>query len=232
MKNTVFTVLAVAVLSVGQCARADQTDDFHGLKDRIDTALLDVYGGDVPTQTAPELRQLAGALRADLHAPGAAALIPVDFQAGSKEQLAALLGSTRGAMQQAAALEVLDNQRAGRSAQAEAWRVMITLPQFANADDGGLLLQQPPAEASKPGVTEALAKEYVAWQVTRVRQLLDGLQHAIAGDSVDEASPPGQPFRGSVVEPVSGAASGGGQREDLRDSGRFAAGSHGTVHVG
>ena len=90
-------------------------------------------------------------------------------------------------MQQAAALEVLDHQRAGRTAQAEAWRVMITLPQFANADDGGLLLQQPSAEASQPGVTEALAKEYVAWQVTRVRQLLDGLQRAIASDSVDEA---------------------------------------------
>ena len=187
MKRTLFTVLALAALSASQCVLADQTDDFHGLKDRIDTALLDIYGGDVPSQTVPELQGLATALRADLHAPGAAALLPVDFPTDSKEHLAALLGSTRGAMQQAAALEVLDNQRAGRAAQAEAWRVMITLPQFANADDGGLLLQQPPAEASQPGVTEALAKEYVAWQATRVRQLLDGLQHAIASDSVDAA---------------------------------------------
>ena len=179
--------LTLAVLSVGQCALADQTDDFHGLKDRIDTALLDIYGGDVPTQTVAELQQLATALRADLNAQGAATLLPANFQTDSKEHLAALLGLTRGAMQQAAALEVLDNQRGGRSAQAEAWRVMITLPQFANADDGGLLLQQSPAEASQKGVTEALAKEYVAWQATRVRQLFDDLQHAIASDSVDEA---------------------------------------------
>ncbi len=187
MKRTFFAVLTIAAMGVGPCAMADQTDDFHGLKDRIDTALLDIYGGDVPTQTVPELQQLTAALRVDLHAPGAAALLPGDFQADSKEHLAARLGATRGAMQQAAALEVLANQSAGRSAQAEAWRVMITLPQFANADDGGLLLQQPSAEASQPGVTEALAKEYVAWQATRVRQLLDGLQRAIASDSVDEA---------------------------------------------
>lgn len=185
MKRILFT--ALAILSFGRCALADQTDDFHALKDRIDTALLDIYGGDVPEQTVPELQTLATALRADLAAPGAAALLPADFHADSKEQLAALLGATRGAMQQAAALEVLDHQRAGRSAQAEAWRVMITLPQFANADDGGLLLQQPSAQVSQPGVTEALAKEYVAWQVTRVRQLFDGLQRAIAGDDVDGA---------------------------------------------
>ncbi len=187
MKKLLSLVLAFAAAGICAHARADQVDDFHGLRDRIDTALLDIYGGAVPDGTVPGLQQAADALRADLDAPGARALLPADFHADSKEGLAAVLGATRGALQQAAALEVLDHQRAGRPAQAEAWRVMITLPQFANADDGGLLLQQPPAEASQPGVTEALAKEYVAWQVTRVRQLLDGLQHAIASDSVDAA---------------------------------------------
>ena len=186
MKRTLFAVMALAFLSVGQGVLADQTDDFHALKDRVDTALLDIYGGEVPEQTVSELQGLAGALRNDLDSP-AAALLPTDFHTDSKEHLAALLGATRGTMQQAAALEVLGNQRAGRCAQAETWRVMITLPQFANADDGGLLLQQPAAAASAPGVTEALAKEYVAWQVTRVRQLFDGLQRAIANDDVDAA---------------------------------------------
>ena len=187
MKKLYCFLLALAFPLVCGNLLADQVDDFHALRDRIDTALLDIYGGDMPDQTAPELQQAANALRADLNAPGARALLASDFRADSKEHLAALLGATRGALQHAAALEVLDHQRAGRSTQAEAWRVMITLPQFANADDGGLLLQQPPADASQPGVTEALAKEYVVWQVTRVRQLLDGLQHAIANDSVDEA---------------------------------------------
>ena len=94
MKRTLCTVLALAALSAGQYALADQTDDFHGLKDRIDTALLDIYGGDVPAQTVPELQQLATALRGDLSAPGAAVLLPVDFQTDSKEHLAARLGST------------------------------------------------------------------------------------------------------------------------------------------
>ena len=53
MKRTLCALLALATLSVGRCALADQTDDFHGLKDRIDTALLDIYGGDVPPQTCP-----------------------------------------------------------------------------------------------------------------------------------------------------------------------------------
>ncbi len=187
MKVFLSLVLAAAAFSVCGNVRADQVDDLHALRDRIDTALLDIYGGEVPEGTAAELQQRTDALRADLNAPGARALLPADLRADSKEQLAALLGATRGALQQAAALEVLDNQRAGRAAQAEAWRVMISLPQFANANDGGLLLQQPLEESSQPGVTQALAKEYVAWQVTRVRQLLDGLQHAIANDNVDAA---------------------------------------------
>ncbi len=168
-------------------ARADQVDDFHALRDRIDTALLDIYGGSLPDGTTAELQAAATALRADLNAPGARDLLPASFSADDKERLAGVLGSLRGTLQHVAALETLDNQRAGRAAAAEAWRVMITLPQFANADDGGLLLQQPPAEASQPGVTQALAKEYVVWQVERVRQLFDALQHAIANDSVDAA---------------------------------------------
>lgn len=188
MKFYLCAALALAAAASScQCAMADQVDDFHALRDRIDTALLDIYGGELPEQTAAELQEDASALRADIHAPGAAELLPTDFRTDSKEALAALLGTARGALQQIAALEVLDNQRAGRSADAEAWRVLITLPQFANADDGGLLLQQPPAQSSQPGVTEALAKEYVTWQVTRIRQLLDSLQRAIAGDNVDAA---------------------------------------------
>ncbi len=188
MKNSLSLILALtAAATFCQIAAADQVDDFHALRDRIDTALLDIYGGELPAQTAAELQQAANALRADIHAPDASALLPAEIRTDTKEQLAALLGAARGAMQQIAALEVLDNQRAGRSDDAEAWRVLITLPQFANADDGGLLLQQPPAQASQPGVTEALAKEYVTWQVTRIRQLLDSLQRAIAGDNVDAA---------------------------------------------
>ncbi len=167
--------------------RADATDDYHRFQQRIDEALLDIYGGEVPPQTVPELTQDAAALRGDLGSPAALALLPADFASDSPVQLAAKLGAVRAALQQIAALEMIDHQRAGQTAAAEAWRVLILLPQFANADDGGLLLQQPPEQARQPGVTQALAKEYVAWQVTRTRQLFDRLQHAIAADDVDAA---------------------------------------------
>ena len=74
---------------------------------------------------------------------------------------------------------MLASQRAGRVAEAQAWRDLITLPKFANADDGGLLLQQSADQVRQPGVTASLAKEYVGWQVTRARQLFDELQHTV-----------------------------------------------------
>jgi high-affinity iron transporter len=187
VKKLHFIVCLLVLCGVCRDVRADLADDYHHLQQRIDDALLDIYGGDVPAGTVDELNQAGASLRADLAAPGARALLPADFRSDSPEQLAAKLGAVRGELEQVAALEVLDNQRAGRTAEAEAWRVMITLPQFANADDGGLLLQQPPDQARQPGVTEALAKEYVAWQVTRTRQLLDRLEHAISSDSVNQA---------------------------------------------
>jgi high-affinity iron transporter len=180
-------LLALALWGACQSTRADPADDYHRLQQRIEDALLDIYGGEVPPQTASELNQDATALKADLGSAAARGLLATDFSSDSPVQLAGKLGAARGLLQQIAELEVLDHQRAGRAARAEAWRVMILLPQFANADDGGLLLQQPPDQARQPGVTEALAKEYVTWQVTRTRQLLDRLQHAIAADSVDAA---------------------------------------------
>lgn len=187
MKQIASCAVALLLGWTAQSARADSVDDFHALRDRIDTALLDVYGGSLTDETVADLEKAESAFKADLDAPGARGLFESNFHVGSKEQLAALLGGLRASMQHAAALETLQDQRAGKGAEAEAWRVMITLPQFANADDGGLLLQQPASGLQQPQVTEALAKEYVTWQVTRVRQLLDALQHAVAIDSVDAA---------------------------------------------
>ena len=44
----------------------------------------------------------------------------------------------------------------------------------------------PPTSVRAPGVTQALAREYIGWQVTRTRQLLDALQHTMAqGEATD-----------------------------------------------
>ena len=109
-----------------------------------------------------------------------------------------------------------ENQQAGRADQAQAWRVLITLPQFANADDGGLLLHQPGAEARQPGVSQALAKEYISWQVSRVRQLMDRLQHAIADDDVNDAYLAGQSLGNPDTQPIPALAPGGRRAERPR----------------
>ena len=189
MKKITFCIaLALALLGLSQGTRADTTDDYHHLQQRIDDALLDVYEGNVSPQTTQELSLAWLAVNAGLDSDAARALVIKDFQLRvDLNDLAAKLGTSRGLLQQIAALEVLENQRAGRAAQAQAWRVMITLPQFANADDGGLLLHQPPEQIRQPGATEVLAKEYLTWEVARTRQLLDRLQRAIANDDVNEA---------------------------------------------
>ncbi len=187
MKNTTLIALALGLLAFCPRTRADMTDDFHGLQQRTEDALLDVYEGKVPDETVEELTQAWKAVDASLDNAAAHGLVVRDFTHTSIEELAAKLGASRSLLQHIAALEVLENQRAGRLDRAQAWRVMITLPQFANADDGGLLLHQPPEQAREAGATEVLAKEYVAWQVARTRQLLDRLERAMANDDVNEA---------------------------------------------
>jgi len=189
MKKVAFiaVVLGLGLWCFCQKTQADMTDDYQRLQQRIEDALLDIYEGNLSPQTARELSRAWLAVDADLDSNAARSLVVRDFSSGSAEDLAAKLGASRSLLQQIAALEMLENQRAGRAAQAQAWRVMITLPQFANADDGGLLLHQPPEQARQPGVTEALSKEYISWEVARTRQLLDRLQRAIANGDVNEA---------------------------------------------
>lgn len=190
MKKTAFIAAVLGLVGLCHMAQADMTDDYHDLQQRIDSALLDIYENTVSPQTAQELGRAWLTLGADLDSKEARSLVITHFSSGSMEdmpQMATQLGASRALMQQIAALEVLENQRAGRVDKAQEWRVMITLPQFANADDGGLLLHLPPEQANRPGVTEALAKEYITWQVARTRQLLDRLQRAIANDDVNEA---------------------------------------------
>jgi high-affinity iron transporter len=172
---------------VGSQARAGVVDDFHQLQSQLDSAILDVYDGTASTQTGQSLAQAWQTLKADLSDRTARSLVPADFSYQSPAELAARIGASRGLLQQIAALEMLAHQRSGKVAEAQAWRDMVTLPKFANADDGGLLLQQPPDQVRQPAVTQALAREYIGWQVTRTRQLFDALQHTTATGQANEA---------------------------------------------
>ncbi len=189
MKKIAFFAAIFSLGFLGLCPKtqADMTDDFHDLQKRTDTALLDIYEGDISAESVQQLEQAWLILDHDLDSSAASALVIKNLKHDSLEELVGKLGESRSRLQHIAALEVLGNQRAGRAMQAQAWRVMITLPQFANADDGGLLLHQPADQAGQPGVAGALAKEYITWQVSRTRQLLDRLQRAIADDDANAA---------------------------------------------
>ena len=180
--------LALA-LALGACvcvpAQAGVVDDFHQLQGRLDSSILDAYDGTATPQTGQNLGAAWQALKVDITDPAAGALVPTDFTFASPQDLAARIGTSRALTQHVAALQLLASQRNGQILQAQTWRDMITLPKFANADDGGLLLQQPADQVRQPGVGKALACEYIGWQVTRTRQILDALQHTMAAGEAD-----------------------------------------------
>ena len=188
MKTCLLAFVAAALLCPGAVrAQGKAAADVHQLQERLDGAILDAYEGNVPPETAAGLDEAWQAVAGDLTDDTARSLVVAGFSSTvSPDEMAAKIGESRARLQQIAALEMLANQRAGRVPETQAWRDLITLPKFANADDGALLLQQSPEQVRQPGVTASLAKEDVGWQVTRVRQLFDELQHAVAvGDATD-----------------------------------------------
>jgi high-affinity iron transporter len=188
MKSPMHLVLVLSLLgALCSTAHAEVVADFHQLQGCLDRTILDVYDGTASAQTGPSLGKAWQAVGADLTDGTARSLIPADFSFQSQAELAAKIGASRALLQHVAALEVLAHQRQGQVLEAQTWRDMVTLPQFANADDGGLLLQQSADQVRQPAVTQALAREYVGWQVTRSRQLMDALQHTMsAGEATED----------------------------------------------
>jgi hypothetical protein len=110
--------------------------------------------------------------------PEALALLEIDK---GNLSTAAQIGQARALIEHVAALETLRCQKAGDLQQAQAWRTLITLPQFANSVPGEMLLQSSDIEQAKSSeVSHTLAREYLQWQTMRVRQLLDFLQEQVA----------------------------------------------------
>jgi high-affinity iron transporter len=180
-------LIALAPPQAGAQAPAIQAelrvgDDIHALQDKLDSAILDAYEGSVPGAELTDLDSAWRAVAGDLTTDEARALVVSDFFHTPIDRIPEKIGASRAHLQQIAALEMLASQQAGQVERTRAWRALITLPKFANADDGALLLQEDPDKVRLPGVTQTLAREYVGWQVTRTRQLFDELQHAIASD--------------------------------------------------
>ncbi|HEY2342592.1 MAG TPA: FTR1 family protein [Chthoniobacteraceae bacterium] len=178
----VFCLAAVASTALG-----DLIDDFSGLEQKLNDRLLDVYAGDeAAPETAPA--KLLTVLRPTLQSEAARKLVGEAVDASGAKSPAAQIGAARGLLQHVAALEMLQRQTAGKISEARDWRSIIALPKYANAVDGALLLQQSDAgRVRQPEISQVLAREYLSWQVMRVRQLLDYLQQGAANGEATDA---------------------------------------------
>ncbi|HVU28096.1 MAG TPA: FTR1 family protein [Verrucomicrobiae bacterium] len=167
-------------------SRAALSDDFHGVQQKLNDTLLDIYSGETETNLSAQLS--ASFARLQPYVSGyenseAEKILSEPLPA--QLSAAAQIGVARGRLQHAAALAMLQCQASGNFNGAQQWRALITLPQFANGVDSAMLLQKPEL-ARKPEVATTLAKEYLEWQTMRVRQLLDFLQQQVAIKAADK----------------------------------------------
>ena len=162
--------LPVCFHAVPARAQDSTTDVFHQVEQSLDDAALDLEGDTLPPDEGSKLAGLLEPLRAVVHDPAALALIG----GGAGLTPAGQVGAARGRLQHIAALEMLRAQQEGRADGTREWRTLITLPRYADGEENALLLETVSAEQLRqPAVTKALAREYVSWQSTRARQILD-----------------------------------------------------------
>ena len=146
------------------------TDVFHQVEQNLDDAALDLEGDTLPPDEGTKLAVLLEPLRPVVHDPTAVALLAGDAALTPAGQV----GAARARLQHVAALEMLRAQQEGRAADVREWRSLVTLPRYADGEENALLLETVSAEQLRqPAVTKALAREYVSWQSTRARQILD-----------------------------------------------------------
>ena len=183
---------------------AAPAEAFHAAEGQLDDAVLDTQAGTfTPAQTAA-LAGVFAPLRPVAEAAAGEGLF--DLPAAGAVDAAALAGQARGQLQHAAAVETVRHQQAGQIDTAREWRTLITLPRFASGEENALLLQNAtPEQARQPAVTRALAREYIGWQATRVRQILDHLTERFrqGGGNVALLSAYGAEVRALVRFPAS-----------------------------
>lgn len=89
-------------------------------------------------------------------------------------------GGLPAALQHTIALEMLEALRVGDVSASQQWRALIALPKHASSVEGALALQRLGANrAQQDAVLQLLAREYITWQSTRVREKLDGLKRVV-----------------------------------------------------
>lgn len=181
-----FVALACAAalsLHAAPIRAQDATGAVHQVEQSLDDAALDLEGDTLPDGAAERMAHLLEPLRALVHDPTAVTLIDGDGALTPAGQV----GAARARLQHIIALEMLRAQRDGQAGQTREWRSLITLPRYADGEENAILLQTASDEQLRqPAVTRALAREYVSWQCTHARQMLDYMGEGIRrGDATE-----------------------------------------------
>jgi high-affinity iron transporter len=179
-----FALLLVA-LALPTISRANLSGDFHGVQQKLNDDLLDIYSGENETNLSAQISANLATLKSYVEGYSDADAAKILDEPMPQISDAGQIGIARARLQHVAALAMLQCQKSGNFDGAQQWRALITLPQFANGVDSAMLLQNPEM-ARKPEVAQTLAKEYLEWQTMRVRQLLDFLQQQVAIKAADK----------------------------------------------
>ena len=191
-------VILVAAIATAFCAvipsgRADVPADFEAIQSQVEEVLLDSLGSRLDSQDWAALQQRERTFAGGLQAAAARVLwanattAMRDAEPNEATRVAEFCGTLQAVLEHTAALEMLDHQRRGDIVGAQAWRAVIALPKHANAVEGALALQRlGNNKLQQDAVRALLAREYVAWQATRVREKLDGLKRAARAGRANE----------------------------------------------
>jgi len=184
---------ALAVFCATPPARADAPAEFEAIQAQVEEVLLDSLGNRVDPLDWAALQQREGVFAGGLQSPAAQTLWARAAAAirapepNEAVRAAEFCGTLHAVLEHAAALEMLDRQRHGDISGAKAWRAVIALPKHANSIEGALALERLGNNKSQQDAVSALlAREYITWQATRVREKLDGLKRAVGAGRANQ----------------------------------------------
>ncbi|MEP6937751.1 MAG: FTR1 family protein [Chthoniobacterales bacterium] len=186
-------LLAAVLLAGGAKARAEVSANIDALESQIEELLLDSLGGRIDPEDWKTLQSSNAVFQAslgstearELWARQSSALAGAEPAPSLFPELSARL---EAALQHTLALEMLGTLSKGDIGSAQMWRASIALPKHANAIEGALALQRLGANKSqREAVANLLAREYLGWQATRVREKLDALKRVVEANRASPA---------------------------------------------
>lgn len=174
---------AMAVLAMALLPRvqADVLDAAAEVQRGIESAIVELYGGEVTPETWSSTRQAVAGFTSNLQSPSSQQLwveASLPEAAPATAEAGQLLGQRQALLQHVYALEMLDRQQKEQLEAAREWRALIQLPKYADAVQGVLALQHGKG-AQREAVSALLAREYLVWQTTLIREKTDALQRLI-----------------------------------------------------